>query len=74
MFGSLGRISDGIATFHFALAASHVPVLVDVLENIGEHDYEFMSGANYDVLLREDWREGHRILACAEADSSKAGG
>jgi hypothetical protein len=31
-------------------AASHVPVLVDVLENIGAHDYEFMSNANYDVL------------------------
>jgi hypothetical protein len=42
-------------------AASHVPVLVDILDGIGEHNYDFMSGHNFGVVARQDWIEGQRI-------------
>jgi hypothetical protein len=42
-------------------AASHIPVLVKVLEGIGDHKYEFMSKEHFDVVCREDWLEGQRI-------------
>ena len=40
---------------------SHIPVLVEVLENIGDHDYKFMASNDFDVLLHENWREAQQI-------------
>jgi hypothetical protein len=42
-------------------AASHIPVIVDMLEGIGDHRYEFMSAEQFDVIVKEDWVEGQRI-------------
>ena len=41
--------------------ASHIPLLVEVLENIGSHDYKFMANSDFDVLLHENWREAQQI-------------
>lgn len=44
-----------------AAAASHIPVIVEVLEGIGEHRYEFMSAERFGVIAKEDWLEGQRV-------------
>jgi hypothetical protein len=42
-------------------AASHIPIITDVLDGIGEHRYEFMSPEQFDIVAKEDWLEGQRI-------------
>src|ERR1700694_70348 len=54
-------MTTDVTTILGGAAASHVPVLVDVLDGIGEHNYDFMSGHNFGVVAREDWIEGQRI-------------
>jgi hypothetical protein len=42
-------------------AAFHIPILVDVLDDLGRYDYTFMSAPNYDAVLQEDWRRAQQI-------------
>ncbi len=44
-----------------AAAASHIPIITEVLEGIGEHEYEFTSPERFGVVAKEDWLEGQRI-------------
>jgi len=44
-----------------AFAASHLPILVDVLDGLGDHRYEFMSAENFDVIAHQDWQEAQRV-------------
>lgn len=42
-------------------AASHFPILVQILDNLGQHEYHFMSSDKYALLIRDDWCEAMRI-------------
>ena len=42
-------------------AASHIPVIVEIVEGIGDHRYEFMSAEQFSVLAKEDWLESQRV-------------
>lgn len=42
-------------------AASHIPIIADVLDGIGEHKYEFMSPGEFAIVAKDDWLEGQRI-------------
>jgi hypothetical protein len=42
-------------------AASHIPIIADVLDGIGDHKYEFMSPGEFGMVAKDDWLEGQRI-------------
>jgi len=42
-------------------AASHISIITDVIDGIGEHKYEFMSPERFGMVAKGDWLEGQRI-------------
>jgi hypothetical protein len=42
-------------------AASHIPVIVEILDGLDEHTCEFMADDHFLPLAKDDWLEGQRI-------------